>query len=200
MELEEMKSIWSDLSDQLEKQKKLSNKTILKMTQEQYNHRINKIIYPEKIGAVVCFLAAGYILFNIEKLDTLPTLVFGIVTTAILVLLPILSLKTMKSMSKNINIAENSYKQTLGEFANIKKKFINYKKFSYVLGLGMVIVLLPPFAKIAKGIDVFSDISFWYKVPFGMLIVSVFVYYVMRAYSRNLNDIDKLIQELESED
>ncbi len=200
MELEEMKSIWSDLSDQLEKQKKLTNKTILKMTQEQYNNSIAKIIFPEKIGAIICFLAAGYIILNINKLDTPLSLGFGIATALILIILPLFSLRTMKTMSESINIAENSYKQTLIDFAKIKIKFNRFKKFSYFLGITLLIFILPPFAKIAKGIDVFSDIKYWYKVPFGVVLFSVMVYFIMRYYSKNIGAVDTLLKDLNDDD
>ncbi|RKM87681.1 hypothetical protein D7036_24890, partial [Aquimarina sp. BL5] len=55
MELEEMKEVWSEISGQLEKQKKLTDKMIIMMTQEQYRKKWNKIAYPEILGTIICF-------------------------------------------------------------------------------------------------------------------------------------------------
>ena len=89
MDLEEIQTIWSEMSDQLEQQKKLTNELIMKMTQERYRTKFDKITFYESIGAVICFLAAIYFLVNINKLDTWYLLACGIFTIAFLILLPI---------------------------------------------------------------------------------------------------------------
>ena len=55
MELEEMKTLWGEMSIEIEKQKKLTDSLIIKMTQADYRNKISKILIPESIGAIICF-------------------------------------------------------------------------------------------------------------------------------------------------
>ena len=65
-----MQQTWKEMSLELEKQKKLTTTIILKMTQEKYKNKFGTITIIESIGAVICFIAAIYILINFAKLDT----------------------------------------------------------------------------------------------------------------------------------
>ena len=56
MELKEMQTIWSQMSDQLENKKILTNKLIMEMTRERYKNKIGIISKYEGIGAAVCFV------------------------------------------------------------------------------------------------------------------------------------------------
>ena len=69
MELDEMKALWSDLSDQVEEKHQLTRQQILDMMEQKYRRQVNAILIPELIGSVICFGFSGYILFNIQRLD-----------------------------------------------------------------------------------------------------------------------------------
>ena len=95
MELEEMKTLWGEMSIEIEKQKKLTDSLIIKMTQADYRNKISKILIPEAIGALVCFAGILFILINIQKLNNWYLLVCGITSALILFVLPLLSLKAV---------------------------------------------------------------------------------------------------------
>src|SRR5450432_1999534 len=123
MELEEMKTLWGEMSIEIEKQKKLTDALIIKMTQADYRNKISKILIPEAIGALVCFAGVLYILINFQKLNTWYLSVCGVISVLILLLLPILSIKAIYNI-RTINISGNNYKQSLLEYSKSKIQFV----------------------------------------------------------------------------
>ncbi len=200
MELEEMQSVWSELSDQLEKQKKLTDKMIIMMTQEKYRKKINKVAYPETIGAIICYSAVAVILFNIQKLDTWYNLLAGVLCVLILIILPMVSLKFLYGI-RNIDIANNSFKETLLNYAKRKKRFQKSMKWSYYLGFILMFAIMPVTAKIVNDKDVFLGVnSTWTLVtaiPLAILFFIVFSKWTMKWYSKNVNSAESLIKDLE---
>lgn len=200
MELEEMQSVWSELSDQLEKQKKLTDKMIIMMTQEKYRKKINKVAYPETIGAIICYSAVAVILFNIQKLDTWYNLLAGVLCVLILIILPMVSLKFLYGI-RNIDIANNSFKETLLNYAKRKKRFQKSMKWSYYLGFILMFAIMPVTAKIVNDKDIFLGVnSTWTLVtaiPLAILFFIVFSKWTMKWYSKNVNSAESLIKDLE---
>ena len=199
MELEEMQAVWSEMSAQIEKQKKLTNEIILKMTQEQYKNKINKIVYSEFIGFIICLITATYIIVNFHKLDHWFTMSCGIITLILMLGGPIISYKWLKSMKK-INVIDNNYKQTLTDFAKIKEKTFKYKNYSYVLGIGGMLVTLPVFTKIMGDKDLEFDSSLLLGLFVGITITSIFVYFLTKFYGRTMKSAGDTLKELGVED
>ncbi len=203
MELEEMQAVWSQMSDQIEKQKKLTDKMIIMMTQEQYRKKLNKIAYPEIIGAVICYSVAILILFNLEKLDNWYSLVSGLISVVALLVLPVLSLKWISKM-RNINISGNSYKETLIEYTKGKQRFKKSMRLGYYLGFVLMFVIMPVSSKIIKGKDLFTETkSIWpivIAIPLAIIFFFVFTKWVYKSYTGSMNSAEVLIKELEEKE
>ncbi len=200
MELEEMQEVWSQLSGQLEKQKKLTDKMIIMMTQEKYRSRLNKIAYPEMIGTVMCYGMGIFILININKLDNWYTLLSGIISMIVLFILPILSLRSINKMRK-VNIAANSYKETLLAYAKGKKQFQNGMKWGYYFGFILMFTIMPVTTKLLNNKDLFEGTkSIWpfvISIPLAITFFIVFSKWVFKHYISNINSAQSLIEELE---
>jgi len=199
MELEELQAVWSEMSDQLEQQKKLTNEIIIKMTQQDYRNKLNKIVLPETLGAVVSFVAAALILFNFNTLDTWPLRVCGIITLAIILILPIFSIRYLKKM-QSLDIANNNYKQTVADFAKNKKQYEKLLKLSVYLGFGLMIIIMPVTSKLFNGEDMFRETMSWFWVwflPLGMLFYYFFTRRVIRCYNNNIRQAETILEELE---
>ncbi len=203
MELEEMQAVWSQMSDQIEKQKKITDKMIMMMTQEQYRKKLNKIAYPEIIGAVICYSVAIIILFNLEKLDNWYTLLSGLISVVTLLILPILSLKWISKM-RNINISGNSYKETLIEYTKGKKRFKKTMKLGYYLGFVLMFMIIPVSSKLINGKDFFAETkSIWpmvISIPLAIVFFFIFTRWVYKSYITSMNSAEVLIKELEEQD
>ncbi len=199
MNLEEMQAVWSEMSDQLEKQKKLTDKMIIKMTKQDYSNRINKIMYPELLGTVICFLMAGFIIFNYKNLDTTPVIISAILTAGICIVLPILSIRALLQM-KNVSIEKNNFKQTLIDFTKGKKRLIVVQKVGFYLSFILMIVCLPVFSKLFGNKDLFSESNVWYwYVPFGVAFLLLFSRWVFKHYKKAMQQAGSVLEELKDE-
>ena len=86
MDLDEMKLAWSDMTVQMEQQKKLTDDIILKMTQEKSTSRLGRIIALESFGLLVTFIALVYVILNFDKLGDWLEITGGFGSIAIMVL------------------------------------------------------------------------------------------------------------------
>ena len=112
-----------------------------------------------------------------------------------MIALPIFSLRKMGRWVERINISENTYQQTLTDFARVKGHFARLQRYGYVLGVATVFLIIPPMAKIMKGKDAFADTSIWYRLPFGIIFILFFVYFTTRFYKSRLDNIDEALQD-----
>lgn len=197
MELEEMKTVWQDLTKELNQQKKLTNKIILKMTQQEYKSKINKIAIPEVIGSVFCFGMAITLLVNLPLYHNPLTMACGIVSIVILLALPVASLRSIRRLN-SINLTQNSYKETLMEYRLGRRQLKVVQQVGFVLSFFLLFTSLPPLSMIMKGKDLFAESSTWlWYVPFGVLFFALFTFYVYRCYKSIIHSTDQLIEDLE---
>jgi hypothetical protein len=197
MELEEMKAVWSDLSEQLEQQKKLTDEIILKMTQQQYRTKINKIFIPELIGTIICFGMGAILLFNLSKLDTTLTLSTGILTILILFALPVLSLGALRRL-RSINVVSNTYQQTMQQYTRGIQQWQSIQQISLYISFVLMFVMVPPMLKIIKGKDLTigpEDLLIY--VPLAFIFFAFFTSYVYRCYRSVVRSTDQMLQDLE---
>ncbi len=203
MELEEMQEVWSEISGQLEKQKKLTDKMIIMMTQEQYRKKWNKIAYNEILGTIICFGMAILIFVNINALETWYNIVSGILSAIILIVLPILSLLSINKMS-GINFYQNSFKDTLIRFTKNKKQFQSLQKTSYYLSFLLIFLILPVTSKIIGGKDMFTGIkNIWVLVifiPIGITFFVFFAKWVKKCYGKNIDEAERILKDLQTEE
>jgi len=200
MEIEEMQAIWSQMSDKIDKQKMLTNKMIMMMTKEQYRNKLNKIAYPEKIGAVVGLSMVLIILLNIDKLDNWYTLLCGALTILVIIAIIVLSMKSIYKIG-TIDVASANYKETVLAFARQKKNFQKSMKLGYYLCFVLMLTILPVTTKIIKGKDLFEEgSSIWPLAVFlpvtgiALILVSKKIF---KYYNKNINAAELLIQDIE---
>ena len=112
MDLDEMKLAWSDMSDQLEQQKKLTDDIIFKMTQEKSSSRLGRIITAESIGIIVSFVGLVYIALNFYKFDNWLEITGGIGTLALMILGIVFGLRII-SKAKRIDLTKHDLNTTL---------------------------------------------------------------------------------------
>ena len=198
MDLEEIQTVWSEMSDQLEQQKKLSNELIMKMTQERYSTKFDKITFYETIGAVICFLAAIYLLVNINKLDTWYLLACGIFTIAFLILLPVLTLGLLGRI-KRMNIVKNSYKETIVGYTKAKTQLLLIQRVGIYLSFILVFTCLPVFSKIMNNKDLFLQTKIWLiYLPIMAIFLFFFSRWGYKCYKNITNSAENILKELET--
>jgi hypothetical protein len=198
MELEEMKALWGEMSAEMDKQKKLTDTLIIKMTQVNYNNKVSKIFVPEAISSVLCFAMAGFIVLNMGQLNTWDLMLSGIVSALILVVNPALSLNSLFRI-RALNISANSYKESLLQYSQGKKQFVRVKKINLLLGAVLLLVCLPTFSQLIAGKDIFKTHSVWYwYVIFGPIYYWIVTRWISRCYNNVLSGAEKILKEIEA--
>jgi len=199
MELEEMKTLWEEMSQKVEKQQLVTDQLIMDMTQQKYSNKFSKILLYESFGTVICFVMAIYILFNIEKLDTWYLMTCGIFTITFLFLLPLFTLRSL-SRIKRLDVAAYSYKETLVRFERSKKSVLLLQRSGVYLSLIMFLAVLPVFNKIFNNKDMFTmDMDAFPRIFTGVVFVLIifFARWGYGCYKSITASAEKVLQELE---
>lgn len=202
MDIEELQATWTQMGEELDKQKRLTSEIIMKMTQQEYKSRLDKITIPEKLGTLVSYAAAIFILSKFNALDTILLKICGFITLVILIVLPYLSLKYLKRM-RNLDIANISYKDGIVAFTKSKLQFQKLLRVSAYLGFVLMLIILPVTTKLIDGEDIFApgqDNSWLWFLPLGIGFYYFFTKKVIGNYSNNINKAGNLLKELEQRD
>jgi len=199
MEIEELQATWTQMSEELEKQKKLTKEIILKMTHQDYKGRLNKIAIPEKISTVFTYVVAAILLFRFYELDTLPLRICGIITLIILIVLPYFSLKYLNGM-RNLNVSELNYKESIVAYEKSKQRYQRFMKFTVYVGFFLMLIIIPVTSKIFNGDDIFSEAqgNFWlWFLPLGMVFYYLFTRKIIGFYNSNIKKAGVILEDLE---
>ncbi|ASV32213.1 hypothetical protein [Maribacter cobaltidurans] len=199
MELEELQATWSKMSQELEKQKKLTNEIIMKMTQDRYQKKFSKLRNFETIGAIIGYFLVGLILFNFGKLDTWYLRLSGVVTIVFFTLLPTIVLRTLARI-QNLSLIKGTYRDILAKYTREKNRLLRLQQ----VGIGLSLILMPIIflgtAKIIAGKNVFL-IEIETKVWIGLSVVALLSILVSlwgyRSYKRVTNSAELLLKDLE---
>lgn len=192
-----MKSLWEDMSQKVGQQKVLTDQLILDITKERYENRIRSISVPETLSAFICFAAVIYLIINFNLLDIWYLQLTGVLTIIACMLLPILSLKSIKKI-KAIDVSKSSYKESLVNYAKEKARFMRLQKTNFYTSFIVLIVAVISFGKIMKGIDVFTMTEkLNWLVPSGIGVLYIFSHWVLKKYKKAADAANTILKELE---
>lgn len=193
-----MKRTWGEMSNEIDKQKKLTDKLIIIMTQQKYNNVLRGISIPETIGAVICFATVLFVAFNFNKLDTWYLQLSGLLSLIILIVLPVLSLRSIQKMNA-INISKNNLKQTIIDFNKAKQQFNTVQKTGFYMSFIILIISLPVASKLLSNKDLFLEEKVWlWYIPFGFLFLYLFAKMVYKYYKKSTTNAENLLKELDN--
>jgi hypothetical protein len=195
MQLEEMKSLWDEMSARVEKQKKLTDSVILKMARAEFRNKIGSIFLWELLGSIGCFAQVLFILFNFQKLNTTYLIICGAIAALILFLLPVLSIRAVNKI-KSLRIMENNYKESLLEYSKRKVQFVFVQKLSFYLGAILLLVILPVMGKLIAEKDLFKETWLWMWYALSFPFFYFFTRWVFKYYMRSVKDAENILMEL----
>lgn len=199
MEIEEMKALWSEMSDQLEQQKKLTNEIIMSMTQERYSRKFQTIFKYESIGTVFCFMLVVALLINFHKLDTWYLILCGVFTGVFMAVFPVLVLKSLNRLRK-LNITDYNYKSTLLSFVKEKKKILQIQKIGMLFYIPLMPAMLLVAVKILKNKNFFTmDKSMYVYIVLSITLVLVvwITHWGYNHYKKITTAAENVLKELE---
>lgn len=197
MELEEMQAAWTHMSDQLETQKKLTDDIIMKMTQERFSKQWNTIGAAEKVGTVISFSAAIALLFHFDKLDTPLLQICGVLCLVILIVAPVLSLRSIHGL-QSVSLSD-PYSKMMESYAKAKKRFVNFQKMNMILSFFFMLLTIPVSGKLLNGENLFEtlDTKLLYALPFCFLFFFLLIRYVTKCYRSVLKKSEDILKEVE---
>jgi hypothetical protein len=198
MQLEEMKTLWTEISAEVDKQKKITDALVVKMTKTDYRHQISKILIPEIIGALVCFAGAVFILAGFHQMNTWYLMASAVAAVLILFLLPVLSVKAVLAI-RSVHISGNNYKQSLSEYSKGKLQWVFIQKWSFYLGAILLLTILPVMGKLIGGKDLFTETSLWLWYVIGYPFFYALSRWVFKRYMQTAGEAEKILKELEQE-
>jgi len=195
MTLEEMQHVWSEMTDRIDAQKRLTDKLILDMKREKFKNKIVTIFRYEFLGAIVCFLAALVITINFGKLDTWYLQGSGIFVLLYFILMPIIVLQSIHQM-RRIDLFKNTYKEYLLAFTKKRKRFLFWQRTALLANFLLIVLILPVFSKLFSGKNLFLDgNSIWAGYSIVMLALLIpFSFWGYTKYKRMTFSAEKLLQ------
>lgn len=147
MELKEMKNTWDDLNKKIEDQESLNTQIIEKMTHQNYHSKLKKIGTSEYVGTIICYTGAAYLSINFTKIGDPFILVLAIVSFLLLLISPIISLQSLRTMRK-VNLSSTTYLETIKTYSEKKLRFLKLQKLNILLGMLLMLICLPVLAEI----------------------------------------------------
>ncbi|WP_300027954.1 hypothetical protein [uncultured Maribacter sp.] len=199
MELEELQSAWTQMSNEINHQKKLTNQIILDMTKQKYQNKFTTITKYETLGAIICFTIALFVLINFQELDTWYLQVCGILTLSFLIVLPAMVLSTLKRI-KNIDILNGSYKENLKLYVKTKNRLLRLQQIGIAVGLIGLVFIVPVTSKIISNKNVFlTSLKTEQYIIFTitMVIMVFFCKWAYNGYLKVTRSAQELLQDLE---
>ena len=195
MELDDLKSTWQNESNDAT-QNYLTTSIIDKMTKEKYHSKIKKITLPEIIGSIVCIIAAGIMVLNFKKLDTVVLQAVGVASIIILLVISGLSVLSLQrlNMKKNLN---KPYAETLKIFATQKLAFYKLQKINIFLCYLLMVTIIILLPKLFGNKDIAEYKYFWLSTfTTGYIILFFLSKFVSKYYEKTLQQSEELLAEL----
>ena len=200
MELEKMQVLWQQMSQEVAKQKVITDTLIIEMTQQKYTQKFSKIVKYESAGAVVCFIAAIAIVIHFKKLDTWYLIACGSFMLSYLLVLPVLVLRSLRNI-KEISVSNTSFKETIVSFAKAKKQLLSIQKLGIYINFILFLTSIPVASKLLNNKDIFSTGGSLWRFGF-IAIVAVLMIFVSKwgygCYKSVTNSAENILKELEN--
>lgn len=197
MELEEMKSLWADLSLQVEKQDKIQKKLLLQITKQKFRNKMNNIRIPELLGSLVCVGYAMYFLGRFGDFELWYNQVFALITIFIMIALPTASLSAIKGM-RNLHIDTETPATILDKFTKSKVRFWKVQRYGMIFGAILLITIIPPLTELNGSIEKIQNPLFWMiYIPAGLVFMYFLTRFVYKKYRRTIAASEKMIRDID---
>lgn len=200
MDLREMQETWSQMSLDLAQQKQLTNELIMKMAQQEYTSKINKILRAERVGAVICFATIIYIVSNFTKFESWQSQTSAIILVITLLFMSVGSLLLLKKL-KEVDLQKDDLTTTIKKYVKHKRHNTQFQKVSVFVGFFVLFASTAVFSVLFSGKDLFLDTK-WEKMLFpmmlGLAIFAVIAYMGSRFYRKSLQEAENVLEDLKS--
>lgn len=204
MELEEMKTLWEEMSRKVEQQQVLTDKLIMEMTKQQYRNRFSKIISYEGVGTIICFIVGALILMNFRKLDTWYFQALGAFCVTYFFVMPFFIMWSLFRI-KGLRIMEGNYRDNIVRYAKRKKDVMFLQRIALGLNFMLFLSVIPISDKLLNDNNMFlktyetGDALFiGATVVFATVVMILISRWGYRSYKKVTASAENLLRDLES--
>lgn len=196
-ELDNLKTIWSEMSEKLDRHKQLTDQLILQMAHERSSSRLQRIITMESVGVVLVVIFLIALVSRFHRLDNWLQISGGILSVLTFIISLIMGLRII-SQARRIDLTRNNYQQNLEHFSAFKRTLRFYRRLSIVLNILLPFFLLPVVFKLFLDKDLLTDpASFGSALLAFALITPVVLYLVIKYYGRQVSRIKEALNKTE---
>ncbi len=200
MELEEMQAAWSQMSSELDQQKQLTNELIMKMAQQDYSSKINKVLRAEMVGAVICFATIIYVMINFGQFQSWQSQASAIILVITLLIMSVGSLVTLKKM-KSIDLQKDNLRATITKYKSYKKFTMQFQKVSIIVGFFVLFASTAVFSVLFSKKDLFLEVelsTMIFPMILGLLIFGTIAFIGFRYYRKSFEEAQQIIDDLDN--
>jgi len=195
MDLEEMKSLWQNLSVKVENQDKIQKEMLLEMTKTRFNRKLDGIRIPEMLGTLISLGYVGYLVFNFGRIDLWYNQIFAVVNVLFFIIMPLASMRSIYRM-QGLQINHLATAEMLGEFRRAKQHFWRVQQLAVWLSGVIILTLVPVLGDIQDKMDKFVQPEFWIiYMPLGLTFLFFFSRYVLGKYRRVTQQLEDILED-----
>ncbi|MFC5624721.1 hypothetical protein [Algoriphagus winogradskyi] len=197
MELDEMKSLWADLSLQVEKQDKIQKELLMEITKQKFRSKLNSVRIPEIIGSLVCVGYAMYFLSRFGEFELWYNQIFALVCIFLMIALPTASLTAIKGM-RDLKIDTETPAGIMDKFVKSKVRFWKVQRYGMIFGVILMIAILPPLVELNGADEIIQKPWFWgLYVPGGLIFMFLFTRFVYKKYKGTISASEKMLRDID---
>ncbi|MDI9366704.1 MAG: hypothetical protein QM541_17235 [Flavobacterium sp.] len=198
MELDDFKTTWDELGNQVKANQNLNLKIFDKMSRTRFHSNLKRILLPELLGSIICFGFAIFTIFNFDKLDTASFKIAGAIAILLFIFLPAISLWSIQQLYKLTDI-NKSYADTIKDFAVQKIKFCRLQKLNFTLSYLLLATVILISTRLFGRNDVTNN-SYFFIISFGFgyIILLSFSKWAFKKYNKTIQQAEDLLNELAS--
>ncbi len=206
MDLDEMKNTWAQMSAEIENQKRLTDKIILKMAHQKSSRSIGKLKRFEMFGGPIMgtllIIMISVAMFN-GLFESLGLKIFAVLSILIFLVSMYASWKFISKLGK-VNLLENSIEDSQKYFQAVKSSVKNQKKMGLFIMIPTIVFFAPVVMKIFTGHDIFLNFSDstdeLLLILFSSFAVGIPVMFlVLRYYKKNMKAAGQAYEEIDGE-
>ena len=197
MELDEMKTLWADVSLRVEKQDKIQKELLIEITKKKFRKKLNTVRISEILGSLVCIGYAMYLLSHFSEFELWYNQIFALISIFIMIALPTASLTAIKGM-RNVRIDSETPSTILNTFIKNKIRFEKVHRYGMIAGGVVMITILPPLAELRGSLAKISSPMFWViYIPVCLVLMIFLSRWVLKKYKGVIDSSEKMLKELE---
>lgn len=194
-----MKSVWSDLTSELEEQKQLTRALILKMTQEKSSSRMGRIIKAEGLGVIVSALFMIYLAWNFTQLEHWTSIASGIGLLIVLGFGINFGIRIIMH-ARGIDLVNNSYTEVIRRFGEFKKLLGLYKKLSIWISGLCALFVMPVMTELFLDKNITEIEGVGNIILISLILVPIMLYTVTQFYKSNVSAVSKALKDVDFKD